>query len=577
MLSYSATLHSPTLNEPGHLVAGLSNWEYGRFDLYRVNPPIPRILAAIPVLFVNHKSDWSSFHDEPGARPVFVMGANFIKANKIRSPWIFTIARWACIPISLFGCWITFRFSESLYGTTAGLVAAILWCFSPNILAHAELITNDCSATSFGIAAIYFYWRWLNETTWKKAVPAAIFLALAELSKTTWIILFFIWPILWAIWVYLDPKSHEGLGRRLVFNRVVGQLSQLVSIFLIAIYLINLAYAFEGTFQPLGQYKFVSSALTGFEGTDGAGNRFANSILAKVPVPFPSNYIMGIDIQKKDFEKHRTLNYLNGEFKYGGWPHYYLYAVFVKCALGTLILLTISILVRIAGIDSLKCFRDEMVLVCPGIAVFLLISTQSEINEHMRYALPVIGLSIIYTSRVAQILTWRHVNYMVKSAVVACIVWTVVSTSLSFPHQLCYFNELAGGSENGWKHLLGSNLDWGQDLLFIREKQKEIIDRNEHCNIQFLVLHEVNYDPSDLGLISIPDLSSLNDTDYRENIFSNDCKKTFLIVSKNKLLDFKDKSLNKLLNIDVNECSFSNLTSMSEDKVGHTHFIYLLE
>jgi len=27
-----------------------------------------------------------------------------------------------------------------------------------------------------------------------------------------------------------------------------------------------------------------------------------------------------------------------------------------------------------------------------------------------------------------------------------------------------YFNELAGGPENGWKHLLGSNFDWGQSI-----------------------------------------------------------------------------------------------------------------
>ncbi len=38
-------------------------------------------------------------------------------------------------------------------------------------------------------------------------------------------------------------------------------------------------------------------------------------------------------------------------------------------------------------------------------------------------------------------------------------------TPLRFqPHQIAYFNELAGGPENGYRHLLDSNLDWGQDL-----------------------------------------------------------------------------------------------------------------
>lgn len=42
LLAYSAYVHSPTLNEPGHLVAGLSHWKFGRFELYRVNPPLVR-------------------------------------------------------------------------------------------------------------------------------------------------------------------------------------------------------------------------------------------------------------------------------------------------------------------------------------------------------------------------------------------------------------------------------------------------------------------------------------------------------------------------------------------------------
>jgi hypothetical protein len=32
------------------------------------------------------------------------------------------------------------------------------------------------------------------------------------------------------------------------------------------------------------------------------------------------------------------------------------------------------------------------------------------------------------------------------------------------PHYLAYFNVLAGGPVNGWRHLVDSSLDWGQDL-----------------------------------------------------------------------------------------------------------------
>jgi hypothetical protein len=46
---------------------------------------------------------------------------------------------------------------------------------------------------------------------------------------------------------------------------------------------------------------------------------------------------------------------------------------------------------------------------------------------------------------------------------------TFVSTLRVYPHQLAYFNELSGGPGNGHRHLLGSSLNNGQDLLLLKE------------------------------------------------------------------------------------------------------------
>jgi len=45
----------------------------------------------------------------------------------------------------------------------------------------------------------------------------------------------------------------------------------------------------------------------------------------------------------------------------------------------------------------------------------------------------------------------------------------VASALLAGPHYLAYFNRLAGGSEAGWRLLVDSNLDWGQDLPALRD------------------------------------------------------------------------------------------------------------
>lgn len=36
-----------------------------------------------------------------------------------------------------------------------------------------------------------------------------------------------------------------------------------------------------------------------------------------------------------------------------------------------------------------------------------------------------------------------------------------------YPHSLSYFNESIGGPLNGAEHLLGSNVDWGQDVSYV--------------------------------------------------------------------------------------------------------------
>ena len=59
LLGYSAWIHSPTWDEVGHLAAGISHWKFGRFDLFSVNPPLVRTIAAAPVvLFCDPKMDW---------------------------------------------------------------------------------------------------------------------------------------------------------------------------------------------------------------------------------------------------------------------------------------------------------------------------------------------------------------------------------------------------------------------------------------------------------------------------------------------------------------------------------------
>jgi hypothetical protein len=49
------------------------------------------------------------------------------------------------------------------------------------------------------------------------------------------------------------------------------------------------------------------------------------------------------------------------------------------------------------------------------------------------------------------------------------VIWLIIASLLIFPRYLTFFNEIAGGPDNGYKILVDSNLDWGQELIGLRE------------------------------------------------------------------------------------------------------------
>lgn len=53
------------------------------------------------------------------------------------------------------------------------------------------------------------------------------------------------------------------------------------------------------------------------------------------------------------------------------------------------------------------------------------------------------------------------------AAVLFSYCWFISSSLWVYPHSLSYFNEVIGGPLNGPRHLLGSNVDWGQDLRYL--------------------------------------------------------------------------------------------------------------
>ena len=152
-------------------------------------------------------------------------------------------------------------------------------------------------------------------------------------------------------------------------------------------------------------------------------------------------------------------------------------------------------------------------LLLPAVVLFGLVSSQTAINEHFRYVLPSFGFAfvlcgVLATAGVPDAPAGRRpaadvsmkeparpflprgrlsqaAGRALRVTAAACLLWTSAAAFGNHPHHLAYFNELAGGPKDGWKHLLGSSLDWGQDLLLL---ENWLCDNKERWRVSEFVL-----------------------------------------------------------------------------------------
>ncbi len=494
-----------TIAEYAHLPAGISHWQRGAFFVYCVNPPLVKMLAALPVLAARPKVTYPEpFAPMRGFRQEWSFGEQFMNDNRERYFDLFRLGRYPMVVLSVLGGCVVYFWSRQLYGKASGLVALALWCFCPNVLAYAGLITPDVGSAATMAAATFAYWHWLRRPTWRGALAAGALLGVAQLVKFTALTLYPVWLVLWVAWRLGDGRSAVGYK---------SSLAQLSVLFALSLVVLNLGYGGDGTGKRLGDFEFVSEGFTaehmrpvprpagGEESITRYGvvreNRFRGSWLGAVPVPLPEHYVLGIDFQRRDFERPPFLSYLRGELRREGWWYYYLYALAVKTPVGTLVLLGLAAATSLVRRPSRVPLLWELPLLLPALAVLVLVSSQTGFSHHLRYVLPAWPFLLIWASRVGQGLdvSGLRSRYLLAGVVVACLTWNAAEAVVRYPHYLSYFNPLAGGPDNGGSHLINSNLDWGQDLLALRDWV------DEHPEARPLSLVYFNFvDPSLAGI-----------------------------------------------------------------------------
>ena len=161
------------------------------------------------------------------------------------------------------------------------------------------------------------------------------------------------------------------------------------------------------------------------------------------------SFVAGIK-QLREFDRAGHFTFLFGEFSMTGWWWYFPAAVALKTTLGSLAL---ALCTRRRGCEGLAA----------AIAM-LLIAMPSKLDLGVRYVLPVY-VPLAFAGAAAFLAMKR------KWIAIALLVWHTGASVLAHPDAFPYFNEAAG--RQPWRLLLDSNIDWGQDVLRLREVVRE--------------------------------------------------------------------------------------------------------
>jgi Dolichyl-phosphate-mannose-protein mannosyltransferase len=247
-----------------------------------------------------------------------------------------------------------------------------------------------------------------------------------------------------------------------------------------AVVALNLGFAGEGTFTPLRRYAFISDSFRSLARVP---------VVRDLPLPLPYAYLQGLDMVAYD-SRAPGWSYLHGQYSQHGFAAYFLLALLVKVPLGTQLLAALALWLCLAG--RARAPGGEEYLAVPVLLLLAYFTLAFKLDIGVRYVLPVLPFLFVFSSRVVagprrpagapdgagaaapsaegvEALRRAPAPRWLAPAAGALALWVAVASWSVHPHYLVYFNELAGGPDNGWRWLIDSNQDWGQDGDRVRQ------------------------------------------------------------------------------------------------------------
>jgi hypothetical protein len=451
-----------------HLTGGYSYWRFNDYRLQPENGNLPQRWGALPLLLeqprlepAGERAWWSVSH-------VWLISHRFLFESGNNTDFMLATARAAMALWSVATGLLVFCWSRRLWGDAGGLFSLALYVFSATILAHGPLVTSDMAVTFLLLAATGAFWRHLER--WSAGTLALSLAATAFtcVAKFSFLLLLPVYSLL-IVWRLAEPAPlvvvWRGCERRFATPGArLGVIVASIILHLAAAWVVIWAFfgfrysAFAPGLPPAWKFYVPWEVLIPKAGLWPI--LFSHARQWKV---LPEAFLQGFAYVRYAAEERNA--FLNGDYSVTGWTMFFPYAFMVKSSVAELGALALA--VGLAGArwwtTGARTLVKDLRRIAPLLtlfAVYWAFSLASHLNIGHRHILPVYPILFM----LAGLIVRPSAAIWLRGAAAALAGLTAVESMAIRPHYLAYFNLFAGGPANGWRHLVDSSLDWGQDL-----------------------------------------------------------------------------------------------------------------
>lgn len=386
-------------------------------------------------------------------------GPDFFYRNRVGPDAIIAAARAPFLLVCAALLLLVFLAGRRRYGPLPAVFAVALLAFDPNLLAHAGVVHTDLGAALMFPATVLSWEEARRRPTLPRAALASVVFGLALTTKFSAV---YLAPIL-LLQTLLAPRRDPGappLSRRLLVLAAVGAGALLT---VLAVYA-----PLTSRMDPEDQRAILREKV----GAVGEAPQLAERIVALARISPPlAHFAGGLASVARQNAVGGGVTYLNGRISTNGFPQYFFVAYAVKSTLAFLVVtaaVLAAVLLRRPGLS------EETRLFLLPVVVLFLASIGTTYNIGIRHLLPVYPFLALFGAALFARAWDRRGEGPRRRA--AAAVWlllpalSAVEAIRIHPHELSYFNPLAGGPEGGRRILSDSNVDWGLDLKRLKRE-----------------------------------------------------------------------------------------------------------